>query len=289
MKAVSSALQSLFETDQFVSCDLYTFTLAGGGASVTLTSADQNIAWNGITYSAMGPLIDRSAISQKTGLQVTQVKIDLYPTASQTINGLPWSQAVFAGMLDGASVTIQRAFGTTWAAGIAGAITMMAGRVGDITIGRSKMTIEVNSWTEILTNQMPRQYYQSACRHVLFGTACGAAKVTYDVGIAGNVSLGAFDAANPGNFPQNWFAYGTVTMISGAAQGQTRSILYSAATGSSGLFLQLVSPLTIAPSIGDVLALTPGCDKTMATCQSKFNNLTRFGGFPYIPAPEVAL
>ncbi|MBV8777226.1 MAG: phage BR0599 family protein, partial [Alphaproteobacteria bacterium] len=36
-------------------------------------------------------------------------------------------------------------------------------------------------------------------------------------------------------------------------------------------------------------ALLPGCDHTVATCQSTFNNLSHFGGFPYIPPPELAV
>ena len=31
------------------------------------------------------------------------------------------------------------------------------------------------------------------------------------------------------------------------------------------------------------VTLYPGCDRTKETCISKFNNLSNFGGFPYIP------
>jgi hypothetical protein len=33
----------------------------------------------------------------------------------------------------------------------------------------------------------------------------------------------------------------------------------------------------------------PGCDRTIATCTSVFNNAAHFGGFPYIPTPETAV
>jgi uncharacterized phage protein (TIGR02218 family) len=288
MKPFSRALAALFDTNEFVSCDLYTFTLLGGGTAA-LTSADHPILWNGVTYQPVGPVIDRSAISQKTGLEVSQVKITLYPTASDMLEGITWLSACNLGYLDGASVTIQRAFAPNWQAGITGTILMMAGRVGDVTVGRSKIEIEVNSWTEILTNQMPRQYYQSPCRFVLFDTRCGVARYSYDVEVGAEIAPVAFNVTNPGNFPENWFAYGTVTMLTGAAAGQTRSILFSQATGPNGLFLQLTVPLTVTPAYSDVVQLTPGCDKQLSTCQNKFNNVGRFGGFPYIPAPEVAL
>lgn len=49
------------------------------------------------------------------------------------------------------------------------------------------------------------------------------------------------------------------------------------------------SPLPFVPSAGDTFIAYPGCDKTQATCTSKFNNLANFEGFPYIPSPETAI
>ena len=42
-------------------------------------------------------------------------------------------------------------------------------------------------------------------------------------------------------------------------------------------------------TLGDQFEALPGCDHTIATCQGVFNNLARFGGFPYIPPPELAV
>ena len=49
------------------------------------------------------------------------------------------------------------------------------------------------------------------------------------------------------------------------------------------------SPLPFAPSAGDTFIAYPGCDKTQATCTTKFSNLVNFEGFPYVPAPETAI
>src|SRR5207237_881148 len=40
---------------------------------------------------------------------------------------------------------------------------------------------------------------------------------------------------------------------------------------------------------GDNFRFLPGCDHTVATCDSAFNNLAHYGGFPYIPLPETAV
>jgi hypothetical protein len=46
----------------------------------------------------------------------------------------------------------------------------------------------------------------------------------------------------------------------------------------------------LAPVVaGDQFQLLPGCDRTLATCTSVFNNAVHFGGFPYIPTPETAV
>jgi len=42
-------------------------------------------------------------------------------------------------------------------------------------------------------------------------------------------------------------------------------------------------------AIGDTFRFLPGCDHTTASCQSPFKNLSRYGGFPYIPPRETAV
>ena len=48
-----------------------------------------------------------------------------------------------------------------------------------------------------------------------------------------------------------------------------------------------ILPLPYDPTVGDTFSVYPGCDKTQAVCQSKFNNVARFRGFPFIPVPET--
>jgi uncharacterized phage protein (TIGR02218 family) len=90
-------------------------------------------------------------------------------------------------------------------------------------------------------------------------------------------------------FAENWFGQGSVVMATGAAITQARSIAASGPLTDQGTYIQLATPLTLQPAIGDIAYLFPGCDKTMAACANKFANLSRFGGFPFIPAPEMAV
>jgi hypothetical protein len=53
--------------------------------------------------------------------------------------------------------------------------------------------------------------------------------------------------------------------------------------------ISLWQALPYAPAPGDQFTAYPGCDKSVFTCQNKFNNLLNFGGFPFIPNEETAL
>jgi hypothetical protein len=41
--------------------------------------------------------------------------------------------------------------------------------------------------------------------------------------------------------------------------------------------------LTDGMTVGDAVAIYPGCDRTPNTCQSKFNNLANDGSFSFMP------
>ena len=54
----------------------------------------------------------------------------------------------------------------------------------------------------------------------------------------------------------------------------------------------LATPLPWAPAAGDAARVYPGCDKIWpaaggVSC-NEYGNLARFGGQPFIPAPETA-
>ena len=289
MKPFSTALADLFESDTgFVSADLYTITLTGGG-STFLTSADHDLTWNDVTYLSASPLIDRSSISQKTGLKVSSVKISVYPSPTDTIADVSWLSAMRRGLFDGAAVQIDRAFAPGWDASVTGIITMMKGRVADVILGRSKIEIEVNSWLELLSNQMPRTYYQSACNNTLYDARCGISRAAYaQAGAIVSVDSACLVATTLLS-PPNWLAYGVITMASGLCAGESRPIAGNAGPSEAGNILSLQIPFSLQPAVGDEFIVYAGCDKTRNTCQFKFGNLARFTGFPFIPAPETAV
>lgn len=87
--------------------------------------------------------------------------------------------------------------------------------------------------------------------------------------------------AAPLGRPAGWFDMGVIQFTSGPLAGVTRNI--KAWDGST---LTLSLPLPGLPA-GCGFTVVPGCDKTKATCQVKFQNLARFRGCPYVPKPEA--
>jgi uncharacterized phage protein (TIGR02218 family) len=57
----------------------------------------------------------------------------------------------------------------------------------------------------------------------------------------------------------------------------------------AGTSLSLGYALQSAPAVGDAFTVYQGCDHTPGTCQSKFNNLANFRGFPFVPPPQMAI
>jgi len=85
-----------------------------------------------------------------------------------------------------------------------------------------------------------------------------------------------------------WFALGQIIFTSGACKGLTR-LISGHASGTGGGVLTVLPPLPVTPAAGDTFSALPGDDRTIASCNGKFNNLIMFGGTPYVPLPEMSV
>ncbi len=104
---------------------------------------------------------------------------------------------------------------------------------------------------------------------VLIGDGSGAQSVTANGASA--VDLTFFDL-------------GEIKITSGDANGQRRMV-----RNQIGDELSVAVGFSTEILNGMTYELHPGCYKTAEHCDLKFNNVSRFGGFKYIPKPEEAL
>ncbi|WP_395698414.1 DUF2163 domain-containing protein [Methylocella sp.] len=267
---------------QAVAADCFTFGLRTG-LTLAYTNADVPITLNGVTFAADSVLVDGLRFRCEAGLSVDQQQIRIAARASDTIGGVPFLQAIRNGLLDGASVKRERAFLTSWSDPPVGSVVLFKGRVGSIdSVGRASAQITVNSDLILLDVDMPRNLYAPSCQHVLYDSGCSLVKNVF--GSTGAVEAGSTSLIVKWSGAAPRYAQGTLTFTSGANTGATANIK-GAASGS----LALAYPLASAPAVGDSFVVYQGCDHTRATCQSRFNNLANFRGFPFVPSPTTAL
>ena len=75
---------------------------------------------------------------------------------------------------------------------------------------------------------------------------------------------------------------GTLRWLDGPFSGQTAGII--AVTANA---LMLDTPTDQPPPIGSRVLLREGCDRTLATCSSRFANAVNFQGEPHLPGNDL--
>lgn len=305
MRDASAALQAyLAQNDTFVIVDLYTFSLPNGsvlrysGWTTGLTipgtlfpGGSLNYNATGYTAFSLGPRFGRSMVTTKIGVEPTELDISVFAGAGDRIGTFTFAEAVRVGELDGATVELDRFFAPPQAngAGLAmslGAIVWFCGRVAETDVGRTTISFKVKSLMNLLAvQQMPRRLYQAACTHVFGDAMCAfnrASLATTQSALSGSTQAQIVTSLNPN--PATLYDQGTIIGATGANAGLTRTV-----TQVSGGVVSVLKAWLYPVAAGDTFQLLPGCDHTVAMCQNTFNNLSHYGGFPYIPPPELAV
>lgn len=285
MKNASQALIDLLASGtSFLQTDVYTIALRNG-QTYYYTSLDAPVVVGGITYSAESPILSRTATRLCVGVEVDEMTITVAFKANDTIGTTYWRNA-YNGVLDGAKITVRKAFFTDFAQPAIDSVYIFEGSIGDIVMGSQTCEITVKSIFELFNTMIPRSLYQASCRNVLFDpVTCKVNKSTHTFSTTLTaVSNKAQFAATTGK-ASTWFNNGTITFTSGANVGLSASI-----KSFDGTNFTLNAPLLFKPAVGDAVTIYTGCDRLLSTCQSaKFNNAANFNGEPFVPAPEVML
>lgn len=133
--------------------------------------------------------------------------------------------------------------------------------------------------------------FQRSCRHALYGRGCNVVKE--DFAVPGRVdSLSGLTLTIPEatTKPDGWFIGGMIEFKDGSFRMVTGHIGSSITiTRSSRYLLESYSSSGYGLNYGEFygginVTLYPGCDRTLATCRDKFNNLLNQGGFRWIPS-----
>jgi uncharacterized phage protein (TIGR02218 family) len=265
----------------FLMCDLYTITLTSGTV-LRWADYDVDVPSGGFTFSSSGPALKRGRTRIVLGVEVDTLDVSIYPDSTDMVDGLTITAAASAGSFDGATLKLERAF-LAAPATVIGTAIMFTGRFADLTASRTEVAVRVNSFTEALATQLPRNLYQASCVHTLYGADCTVSRAAFGVGstVAGGgtrqlINCGLANTAG-------WFDRGYLLMTSGTMAG-TRRTIKSYSPGA----INLLSPLPATPAVGDTFTAYPGCNRS-SDCAATFANLPNFRATPYIPVPETAI
>jgi uncharacterized phage protein (TIGR02218 family) len=270
---------------QMLMADAFAFTLAGGSV-LGYTNIDVSFSYNGTTYLANSVRVDGLKFKQAVGVDVDNQQISIAALSTDTITGgASFLQGLRNHAFDGCRIQRFRVFFSDRLGGtVVGGVLLFQGRLGTIDqIGRTSAKLTVNSDTILLDNYMPRNLYQPTCLHTLYDSGCTLSKSSF--GFAGTVGAGStFSQINWSGASTN-FQQGTLTFTSGVNDGVSVTI----GGALNGIYLSLIYPLQSAPAAGDTFMVYFGCDHTEGTCDTKFNNLGNFRGFPFVPPPVMAI
>ncbi|MGV8951953.1 MAG: DUF2163 domain-containing protein, partial [Cypionkella sp.] len=219
------------------------------------------------------------ALQQSTGLSVDN---------SETLGALSDAAIdeadLIAGRFDAAEVQVWL---VNWAEP-AQRMVQFQGSLGEVSRAAGGFKAELRGLTEAL-NQPNGRIFQRNCSAVLGDAQCGfeltSPAFMIETAIAGFDDLGRMLFDTLGAYADRWFERGHLQVLSGQAAGLSAAVkLDRLANGGRAvdLWYRLSAPLVV----GDVVRLTAGCDRTAATCKTKFGNFVNFRGFPHIPGED---
>jgi uncharacterized phage protein (TIGR02218 family) len=275
-------------SDAVALADLWTITLVDGTV-LRWTSADVPIAAGGRTFSC-GPVITRGGTRLTSTLEIDTLDVTFAVGDCQAarLGGVPLPHAAAAGAFDGASVKLERAFMATWGT-VAAIVHLFEGRVAGVEPRHTEVAVQVRSLLEILDAKWPRNLYQPACNHRLYGPGCGADRAAATAtGVAAGGGRARVDWPNAE--PAGYYDQGVIAFTSGANVGARRTVKTSDAAG-----VAVCLPFAHPARAGDAFTIVPGCTKTRArglgdnrpSC-AEHQALDSFRGFPFVPPPENA-
>lgn len=180
-------------TGGYYACiDLYTITLQNGtvlrwaawpvpitfpvtGIYNPSVAVGGNVRVSGGTYTASGPYLERSRLTQGLKLEVSQIKMTIRANPLMKVGSTPILAAIASGMFADAYVAVDRLF----AQSVnpldlsLGTINRFIGNVAEVDdCARAHAVLSVKDPTALLGDNYPRNIYAAGCRHDFGDAGC---------------------------------------------------------------------------------------------------------------------
>ena len=283
MKTLSTALQSHIATNTLTLATCWKLTRKDG-TDLFFTDHDTDIIFSGDTYKASTGF-NPSNIDVKGELSVSN--LDVYGPFGTLASIDIRESDLLAGLYDEAEIEI---FLVNYDSPSDGNIKLIKGYIGEITRHRDAFTAEIRSLNHLLQQEIG-DVYTPYCRVDLFSTKCGLNSASYIesgtvTSVTNNKNFASSGSTNITSQSNDYFNLGKLTWTGGDNSGLIMEVKDFTASGGS---FSLVEPMPYNISNGDTFTVLPGCDKSLATCKTKFNNVVNFRGEPYVPGEDYLM
>lgn len=140
-------------------------------------------------------------------------------------------------------------------------------------------SLSVMPLTGAFNRTIPLFTYQSPCNHVLYDVRCKVLESSFTfAGTVNAVSTDGLTLTVNGLDASKGVGWAKGGRIDIATTNDPRLILDHTATDQ----VKLLVPYRTSP-LNSAVNVRAGCDHTLATCKSKFDNVVNFGGFAFVP------
>lgn len=249
------------------------------GLVLRLTSWDRPVVHDGETWDPSDG-IQLSAIQATAGGAADDVEAQGFLTDDRITE-----EDLLAGLWDDAEVEVL----FTEAQALDYSAVLFAGRIGELAEADGRWKASLLSLSDRIRGSVVERT-SAQCRCQRLGDArCGVILAANTVGgtavrQTGTVSSSSGLALTISGLsaPDGHFTGGILKVTSGSNAGQERTI-----KSQAGSAIGLRRQFPFAVSAGATVELTAGCDRTFATCKSKFGNANSFQGEPDIPGNDA--
>ena len=276
MLSVSPSMQAKLDRSVSTLCACWRLARRDG-VVMGFTDHDRDLEFSGVLFRA------------NTGLSASEAEsaLGFAPGTSEAAGALSAESlsetALANGAYDGASVETLL---VDWS-DPADRLLLDVATIGEVRRGEFAFSAELRSAAHVFDQPQGRTF-QRACSADLGDGKCGVdlnapqfrttgLVVAYDGGVLTANLAALFDAG--------FFTGGPLSFASGASAGARLVVKSHLQEGTQATFTFWTTPAQ-PPLAGDAISVAAGCDKSAATCQTKFANIVNFRGFPHMPGND---
>ena len=249
------------------------------GLALGFTDHDAKLSFDGIRFRPDHGMSAR-ALVQGTGLSVDNTEAE-----GALSDDAITERDVLAGRWDSAEVKMWE---VDWTDTTKRRL-VFAGSLGEIARSHGAFRAELRGLSEPLNAARGRVYHTRCsarlgdgyCKMSLSGDTYTTVAVIGEIEDGRTLRFSDFPAYEAG-----WFDRGTLMVLNGDAEGLHGMVKDDVALPGGRRVIELWQGLGIAPSAGNSVRLTAGCDKRAVTCRDKFANFLNFRGFPHLPSED---